>query len=141
MLAAVISLMFLRSFLLVSIVIGLIGVGIGLGIPPFVVLAAERFGTEVAATVIAAINTAGQLSSALAGIVYGYIFDQTGSFTMVWMLAAGLLALRLGMVAIMVEDHPQQEMGLGRGLYRLQSRRQPRRLSQPLRRRRHLAGC
>lgn len=98
MLAAVLGLTIFHNFVMLNLMAGLIGAGAALGMAPLVALISERFGTGVAASVMAAVNTAGQLSSAAAGVVDGYIFDRTGSFTLVWLLAAALLALRLRLV-------------------------------------------
>lgn len=93
-----------RGFAGLAILTATTGVGQGLGFAIFGALASERFGTEVAASVISISSAIGQACSAMSGIVYGRLFDLTGAFTAVFLLTTAILALRLILGLAFVED-------------------------------------
>lgn len=72
----------------------LIGMGIGFSGVSMGALGTELFGRRWAGTVISTAAAAAQASSALAGVLFGWIADQTGSFTSIWMLCLAIMLVR-----------------------------------------------
>lgn len=80
-----------------------LGVGMSWSITPLTVLSVEKFGAERAGIVGAVTVAMSQAGSGLAGVVYGWVLDLTGSFALLWLLGAGLLAARLLLLARIAE--------------------------------------
>lgn len=90
--------------LLILIIIGAItGVGMGFGIAPSATLAAEMFGQQRSATVTSSTAAAGQVGSALAGALFGWIVDITNSFQYVWIVSLVALAGRIILMELVGE--------------------------------------
>jgi predicted MFS family arabinose efflux permease len=74
-----------KVFILIAAL--LIGLSMALTIPLAQVLVGETFSGIGSGLAVSATNTAGRLAASIPGAVGGYIFQTTGSFTIVWGLA------------------------------------------------------
>lgn len=81
----------------------LAGGAIGWAISPLQALATESFGPRRAGTVAAISSAAGQAGGVVAGVLFGYIIDVTGSFRYVWLIAALAALLRIGVASFLKE--------------------------------------
>lgn len=82
--------------LIPAILLGIVaGLGIGATVTANSALAAEIYGGKHAGLVASANSAAGQLGSALAGVLFGWIVDLTGSFTWAWWVCVALMGLRI----------------------------------------------
>lgn len=82
----------------------LAGAAIGMAISPFTALATELFGPERAGVVSSLTSAAGQAGGVLAGTVYGWLIDWSGSFQYVWLVGAALALLRIAVTSMMREE-------------------------------------
>lgn len=73
------------------------GIAIGWAISPLQALATETGGPNQAGLIASITSSAGQAGGVLAGIIFGWIIDVTGSFQFVW-----ILALALGLARVVV---------------------------------------
>lgn len=72
---------------LIMISILALGLSMALTIPLSQVLVGEMFSGIGSGLAVAATNTAGRLAASIPGAVGGYIFQTTGTFTVIWALA------------------------------------------------------
>jgi MFS family permease len=84
----------------------LVSAGMAATIPMQIVYAGERFAAVGAGTAVAIVNTGGQLSQSLDGPFYGTILDFGVGWTVVWLIAAILGAVRVVAVLLLREDRP-----------------------------------
>jgi predicted MFS family arabinose efflux permease len=61
-----------------------IGTGISFSMAPMLTLATEVVSVSMAGSVISVMNTVGQIASAISGYVFGFLYDFTGHFFLVW---------------------------------------------------------
>lgn len=86
----------------------LLGFGMAWGIAPMVVLATELFPPARAGVIMAFTIAVAQAGSGLAGLLFGWLLDQTGSFEVVWWTAIGLAGLRLVTAGLIRERRRQR---------------------------------
>lgn len=72
-----------------------LGVGMSVAVTPLTVLAMESVGPDRAGIISSITVAAAQAGSGLAGVIFGWVLDRTGSFTAIWMAAAAISAARL----------------------------------------------
>ena len=68
----------------------LAGSGLALTLPILTTLTTEMFGIERAGVAVSLNLAIGQVASTISGVLFGYVLDATGSFTLVWLLGLGL---------------------------------------------------
>ena len=83
----------------------LCGVSVACTVPIFMMVAAESGGAASAGVAVSVAATVGQVASSLSGPLFGFVFQQTGNFQMVWgaavvMATASLPFLLLGWRAL-----------------------------------------
>lgn len=100
--SAFIILLFARGYWVFPAVI-MIGIGMAWGIAPLTVLVTEQFGSQHAGKISAFTIAIAQAGSGLAGVFFGWVLDVSGSFNVVWIVAAALSALRL-LTASMIKE-------------------------------------
>lgn len=79
----------------IYLVVLLIGAGISWAMAPMLALATEVVHVKMAGSVISVMNTVGQIASAISGYVYGFIFDVTGDFQIIWLICLAALIIRI----------------------------------------------
>ena len=81
----------------------LLGIGGGWTPASLILFASEALGVARTGWATALMQTAGQLGSALAGILFGAAVDWTGNFDAAWWLAIAILVLRLASARLAVD--------------------------------------
>jgi MFS family permease len=81
------ALLYLLAFVL--------GAGISVAVTPLTVLAMENVGPDRAGIISSITVAAAQAGSGLAGVIFGWVLDRTGTFTAIWISAAAISAVRL----------------------------------------------
>jgi predicted MFS family arabinose efflux permease len=84
----------------------LLGTGMSISVTPLTVLAMESVGPERAGVVSSITIAAAQAGSGLAGVIFGWMLDRTGSFTAIWLAAALLAGIRLVLASRIQERRP-----------------------------------
>ncbi|MEX2355746.1 MAG: MFS transporter [Thermaerobacterales bacterium] len=84
----------------------LLGAGFALSFTPFMVFVAQLFGPRRAGVSAALMTTTAQLSNIAAGVLFGWIIDMTGRFTLVWVIAALCSPLRVAVCRLVEEVLP-----------------------------------
>lgn len=84
----------------------LLGTGMSISVTPLTVLAMESVGPERAGVVSSITIAAAQAGSGLAGVIFGWMLDRTGSFTTIWLAAALLAGIRLVLASRIQERRP-----------------------------------
>lgn len=100
--AALVAMPAMRGYMPYGVAI-LAGGAIGWAISPLQALATESFGPRRAGMVASVSSAAGQAGGVVAGILFGYIVDVTGSFKYVWLIAALAALLRMGVATLLKE--------------------------------------
>jgi predicted MFS family arabinose efflux permease len=100
-------LLFLQDFGIYFVSI-LIGTGISFSMAPMLTLATEVVSVGMAGSVISVMNTVGQMASAISGVIFGFVYDITGNFSLVW--AGCLLAFIIRILFCLgkLEDKPME---------------------------------
>lgn len=88
----------------------LLGIGMAWGIAPMVVLATELFPPARTGVITAFTIAVAQAGSGLAGVLFGWLLDTTGSFETIWWTALGLAVLRL-VTASLIQERRRQVAG------------------------------
>jgi predicted MFS family arabinose efflux permease len=83
-----------------------LGLGLSCSVTPLTILTMELYGSERAGVISAVAVASAQAGSGLAGVLFGWVLDQTGQFTAVWLTAAALGVLRLITISRIREDPP-----------------------------------
>lgn len=91
----------------IVVVASLLGVGMSWAITPVTVLTMEKFGAERAGLISAMTIAGSQAGSGFSGVAYGWVLDRTGSFRIVWLLAAVLMAARV-LAARQIREAPRR---------------------------------
>lgn len=73
----------------------LLGIGMSWGVAPLTVITTELFGPERAGLAASITIAAAQAGSGLAGVIFGWLLDRTGSFQAIWILCLVLVGCRL----------------------------------------------
>ena len=68
----------------------LAGTGLALTLPILTTLTTELFGIDRAGVAVSLNLAVGQVASTISGVLFGYVLDATGSFTLVWLLGLGV---------------------------------------------------
>jgi MFS transporter, ACS family, hexuronate transporter len=68
----------------------LAGAGVGLTLPILTTLTTDLFGIDRAGVAVSLNLAVGQIASTVSGVLFGYVLDSTGSFTVVWLLGLAL---------------------------------------------------
>jgi predicted MFS family arabinose efflux permease len=79
--------------------------GISVAVTPLTVLAIESVGPDRAGVISSITVAAAQAGSGLAGVIFGWVLDRTGSFTAIWLAAAAISAARLVLASRIREHH------------------------------------
>ena len=82
-----------------------LGTGISVAVTPLTVLAIESVGPDRAGVISSITVAAAQAGSGLAGVIFGWVLDRTGSFTAIWLAAAAISAARLVLASRIREHH------------------------------------
>jgi predicted MFS family arabinose efflux permease len=82
-----------------------LGAGISVAVTPLTVLAIESVGPDRAGIISSITVAAAQAGSGLAGVIFGWVLDRTGSFTAIWLAAAAISAARLVLASRIREHH------------------------------------
>ncbi len=106
--SSVVVLIFVRDVSTLMIFAALYGFGYAGYGPLIPALVADHFGRENMGTVFGAITTGGALGGAAGPIIAGWLFDQTGSYTSAWLIAA-LAALISVIMVWKMRPAPQRE--------------------------------
>ena len=97
----------------VYVAAALLGIGMAWGVTPLMVLTTELFGTEHAGLISAFTVAVAQAGSGLAGVVFGWVLDRTGTFTAVWIVAAAMSAVRLLTARLIREEKAGLRRAIG----------------------------
>ena len=84
----------------------LLGTGMSVSVTPLTVLAMENAGPDRAGVISSITVAAAQAGSGLAGVIFGWVLDRTGSFTAIWLAAAVLAGIRLVLASRIQERRP-----------------------------------
>jgi predicted MFS family arabinose efflux permease len=76
----------------VALSAALAGVGLALTLPIITTLTTEVFGIERSGIAVSLNLTVGQVASTISGILFGYLLDVTGRFTLLWIVACVIVA-------------------------------------------------
>jgi len=95
LIAAVLGLVVVGSGIWMYALAFFLGLGLSCSVTPLTILTMELYGPERAGVIGAVAVASAQAGSGLAGVVFGWVLDQTGSFTAIWLCSAGLGVLRL----------------------------------------------
>ena len=95
LIAAVLGLTVVGSGIWMYALAFFLGLGLSCSVTPLTILTMELYGPERAGVIGAVAVASAQAGSGLAGVVFGWVLDQTGSFTAIWLCAAALGGLRL----------------------------------------------
>jgi len=68
----------------------LAGTGLALTLPILTTLTTELFGIDRAGVAVSLNLAVGQVASTISGVLFGYVLDATGSFSLVWLLGLGV---------------------------------------------------
>ncbi len=82
-----------------------LGTGMSVAVTPLTVLAIENVGADRAGVISSITVAAAQAGSGLAGVIFGWVLDRTGSFKVVWLAAAAISAARLVLASRIREHH------------------------------------
>jgi predicted MFS family arabinose efflux permease len=80
-----------HSVAAIGVSAALAGVGLALTLPILTTLTTEVFGIERAGIAVSLNLTVGQIASTISGVLFGYLLDATGSFTLIWMVALAVV--------------------------------------------------
>ncbi|PLR77034.1 hypothetical protein CU633_12510 [Bacillus sp. V3-13] len=90
---------------LIYLVAVIIGTGISWSMAPMLALATEIVHINLAGSVISIMNTVGQIASALSGYIFGLLYDQFGTFHIIWMACLASFIIRILFTLGELENH------------------------------------
>jgi predicted MFS family arabinose efflux permease len=106
LIGAVLGLVVVRGGAAMHALAFVLGLGLSCSVTPLTILTMELYGTERAGVISAVAVASAQAGSGLAGVLFGWVLDQTGQFTAIWLVAAALGVLRLITISRIREDPP-----------------------------------
>lgn len=106
LIGAVLGLIVVRGGIAMYALAFVLGLGLSCSVTPLTILTMELYGTERAGVISAVAVASAQAGSGLAGVLFGWVLDQTGQFTAIWLVAAALGVLRLVTISRIRENPP-----------------------------------
>ena len=104
LLVSFLGLMVIGRGVLLYVLAFVLGTGMSVAVTPLTVLAIENVGPDRAGVISSITVAAAQAGSGLAGVIFGWVLDRTGSFTAIWLTAAAISAGRL-LLATQIREH------------------------------------